>query len=155
MLKVGYEDVINQMKALSIEAGGRGTSKKELGNQRSFFNDALAYIQDGVIPDVVVKLRNCECLNINSWTLTIQMNMFRGFLGGGLQTHLMVNPLLHDVFDFKPKQSKKLALSTKEKRMFLSPNSCVNKARTQKLNKQRTNARVGNYGHFGVGMCDD
>lgn len=48
MLKVGYEDVINQMKALSIEAGGRGTSKKELGNQRSFFNDALAYIQVGL-----------------------------------------------------------------------------------------------------------
>ncbi|KAF3776256.1 Interferon-related developmental regulator 1 [Nymphaea thermarum] len=108
----GYEDVINQMKSLSIEAGGRGTSKKELGNQRSFFYDTLAYVQDGIAPDVIVKLSNCDCLKVNSWTRTIQGN-----------------PFLYDVFDFKPKQSKKQVLSTKEK--------------------------VGNYGHFSVGMGDD
>lgn len=42
-----YEDVIHQMKDLSIEAGGKGTSKKELGSQRSFFYDVLAYIEVG------------------------------------------------------------------------------------------------------------
>ncbi|XP_031473752.1 uncharacterized protein LOC116246169 [Nymphaea colorata] len=150
-----YEDVIHQMKDLSIEAGGRGTSKKELGSQRSFFYDVLAYIEEGVGPDVSVKLSNSECLRVTSWMQSIQMNMFKNFLGGGFQTHLLGNTFLHDVFDFKPKQSKKQVLSTKEKRMYLSPNSVLNKARTQELNKQRSNARVGNYGHYSINVVED
>ncbi|KAF3777563.1 hypothetical protein EJ110_NYTH44777 [Nymphaea thermarum] len=79
-----------------------------------------SHCKEGVGPDVSVKLSNSECLRVTSWMQSIQGNTF-----------------LHDVFDFKPKQSKKQVLSTKEKRMYLSPNLVLNKARTQELNKQR------------------
>ncbi|XP_058068401.1 uncharacterized protein LOC131217478 [Magnolia sinica] len=40
-----YEDVISQMKDLSVEARGKGTSKKELDCQRSLFYDIMECIE--------------------------------------------------------------------------------------------------------------
>ncbi|XP_058098566.1 uncharacterized protein LOC131243324 isoform X2 [Magnolia sinica] len=40
-----YEDVISQMKDLSVEAGGKGTSKKELDSQHSLFYDIMECIE--------------------------------------------------------------------------------------------------------------
>lgn len=129
--------VIEQMKALSREAGGKGSSKKDLQNQRTSFRDFIAFIEGGEKPGATVKLQNGYTLNISRWSRTIQMNFLRNFLGGGFQKHMQENSLLHEVFDFIPVQVKQKALSAKEKRMFKSPNSIVSKARTQQLNKQR------------------
>ncbi|CAI8588901.1 unnamed protein product [Vicia faba] len=68
------------------------------------------------------------------------------------------NEFLHDVFGFTPK--KKLnngehRMSGGEKRMFKSPNSVLNKARTQLLNKQRVLSEGRNFGHYSVSMGDD
>lgn len=129
--------VLEQMKALSIEAGGKGSSKKDLNNQRSSFRDFLASIEDGDEPETTVRLQNGYILNISTRTQTIQMNFLKNFLGGGFQKHMQENSLLHQVFDFIPTQEKQQTLSAKEKRMFKSPNSVVSKARTQQLNKRR------------------
>lgn len=136
--------VCEQMKALSIEAGGKGSSKKDLINQRSSFRDFLASIEDGEEPETTLKLQNGYILNISTWTRTIQMNFIRSFLGGGFQKHMQANSLLHEVFDFTPIQEKQQTLSAKEKRMFKSPNSVVSKARTQQLNKRRAAKQVCN-----------
>jgi len=136
--------VLEQMKALSSEAGGKGASKKDLNNQRSSFRDFLASIEDGEGPETTVKLQNGFILNISTWTPTIQMNFLRNFLGGGFQKHMQANSLLHQVFNFIPIQEKQQALSAKEKRMFKSPNSVVSKARTQQLNKRRAAKQVCN-----------
>lgn len=129
--------VIEQMKALSREAGGKGSSKKDLHNQRNSFRDFIAFIEGSEEPGATVKLQNGFILNISTWTQTIQMNFLRNFLGGGFQKHMQENSLLHEVFNFIPMQEKQQALSAKEKRMFKSPNSVVSKARTQQLNKRR------------------
>ncbi|XP_077242157.1 uncharacterized protein LOC143882569 [Tasmannia lanceolata] len=149
-----WEDVTRQIKDLSAEAGGKGISKKELGSQRKFFYDILAFIEDGVRPDISLNLGS-DCLRISTWAQSIQVNIFRSFLGGGFQAHMLGNSFLHDVFDFEPKHPKKQSFSSKEKRMFLSPNSVLSKARTQELNKRRSNTLVGNYGHFGIHVDDE
>lgn len=129
--------VIEQMKELSREAGGKGSSKKDLHNQRSSFRDFIAFIEGDEEPGATVKLQNGYTLNISTWSQIIQMNFLRNFLGGGFQKHMQENSLLHEVFNFIPVQEKQQALSAKEKRMFKSPNSIVSKARTRQLNKQR------------------
>lgn len=130
--------ILEQMKALSIEASGKGSSKKDLNSQRSSFRDFLASIEDGTKPEATVKLQNGDVVNVSMWTQIIQTNFFRHFLGGGFQKHMQVNPLLHEVFSFTPNQEKQQALSAKEKRLYMSPNSAASKARTQQRNKRRS-----------------
>eukprot|EP01018_Ginkgo_biloba_P014660 Gb_38536 [translate_table: standard] len=147
--------VLEQMKELSIEAGGKGSSKKDLNTQRSYFREILASVEDGVGPETTVKLQHGDVLKVSTWTQTIQINLLRHFLGGGFQKHMQANPLLHDIFEFTPKQEKKQALSAKQKRMFMSPNSVISKARTQQLNKLRSMTQAGNHGHYGIGVDED
>ncbi|KAH9323430.1 hypothetical protein KI387_018069, partial [Taxus chinensis] len=80
--------VIEQMRVLMAEAGGKGSSKKELNSQRSSFRELLAYIEDGIRPTTSVKLQNGDVLEIKTWSQRIQLNMFRRFLGGGFQKHM-------------------------------------------------------------------
>ncbi|KAH9329643.1 hypothetical protein KI387_001751, partial [Taxus chinensis] len=130
--------ILKQMKALSIEASGKGSSKKDLNSQRSSFRDFLASIEDGMKPEATVKLQNGDVVNVSTWIQIIQTNFLRHFLGGGFQKHMQANSLLHEVFNFTPNQEKQQALSAKEKRLYMSPNSAVSKARTQQRNKRRT-----------------
>lgn len=144
--------IIEQMRILSTEAGGKGISNKERNSQRSSFHEFLAYIEGGVKSETNVKLQNGDALKIQTWNQTIQLNMLRRYLGGGFQKHMQVNSFLHDIFDFTPRQDKKQALSTTQKRMYMSPNSAKSKARTQWLNKERMTAQAAQYGHYGVGV---
>jgi hypothetical protein len=59
------------------------------------------------------------------------------------------NTLLHEIFDFVP-QVEKNTLSKKQKRMFLSPNSVMSKARTQVMNRRRSYSQAGNIGIYDV-----
>ena len=69
------------------------------------------------------------------------------------------NELLQDVLGFNPKKKNLLEsehrLSGSEKRMFKSPNSVQNKARTQLLNKQRMLSEGKNIGRFAANLGDD
>lgn len=151
---ISEDEVVEQMKTLSVHAGGKGQPKKERAVQRSSFRELLAAIEDGVAPQVSVKLPAGNALKFNSWTEIIQLNVIRRFLGEGFQTHMQGNPLLHEIFDFVPQAEKRKTLSTKEKRMLQSPNSIVSKARTEVMNRRRQNSRVQKMGGFSANGHD-
>ncbi|KAM7514413.1 hypothetical protein LguiA_003996 [Lonicera macranthoides] len=151
------QKILNQVKNLSVEAGGKGSAnKKDLNSQRNSFRDILEFLEDGYSPETSMKIGG-EFLNTTSWYQLIQLNVLKRFLGGGFVKHMQENELLHDVFGFTPK--KKLLsgverISATEKRLFKSPNSVHSKARTQMLNKQRMLSQDRNTGHYGAGFED-
>ncbi|BBN11875.1 hypothetical protein MPTK1_5g15480 [Marchantia polymorpha subsp. ruderalis] len=147
--------VVEQMKALSVQGGGKGQSKKERYAQRASFRDILTTIEDGVCREVAVKLPAGDVLRVNTWSQTIQLNALRRVLAEGFQRHMQENELLHEIFDFIPRNQKRQSLSTKEKRMYMSPNSVISKARTQMRNRSRSMVKAGNEGHFNVNLDDN
>ncbi|XP_062101206.1 uncharacterized protein LOC133807080 isoform X2 [Humulus lupulus] len=149
--------IINQVRSLSAEAGGKGSAKKDLNNQRNLFREILEYFEDGYCPEVSVKIGS-DSLQTSTWSQLIQLNFVKHFLGGGFVKHMQENELLHEVFGFTPKKyvvDHELRLSSSEKRMYKSPNSVLNKARTQHLNKQRMLSEGKNIGHFAVSSRGD
>lgn len=150
--------IINQARNLSAEAGGKSSAKKDLSNQRNTFRDILEYFEDGYSPEISIKIGS-ESLQTSTWAQMIQLNFLKHFLGGGFIKHMQENELLQDVFGFTPKKKylsdSEHRLSSSEKRLFRSPNSVVNKARTQQLNKQRMLSEGKNIGRFAANMGDD
>ncbi|XP_057780061.1 uncharacterized protein LOC130998662 [Salvia miltiorrhiza] len=145
--------VLGQVRGLSAEAGGKGSAKKDLNSQRNTFRDILDFLENGSTPETLMKIGG-DPLNTSSWIQLIQLNFLKHFLGGGFVKHMQENQFLHDVFGFMPKKKflsgAEQRMSGSEKRMYKSPNSALNKARTQLLNKQRTLAQGKNAGHFAV-----
>ncbi|XP_004501519.1 uncharacterized protein [Cicer arietinum] len=149
--------VINQCKNLSAEAGGKGSAKKDLNSQRNLFRDILDFFEDGYAPEISMKIGS-DSLQTSSWSQMIQLNFIKHFLGGGFIKHMQENDFLHDVFGFSPKKkylNSEHRMSGGEKRMFKSPNSVLNKARTQLLNKQRLLSEGRNAGHYAVSVVED
>ncbi|KAL1813982.1 uncharacterized protein LOC108227977 [Daucus carota subsp. sativus] len=150
------QKILNQVKSLSVEAGGKGSAKKDLNSQRNTFRDILEFLEDGFSPETSMKIGG-ESLNTTSWSQLIQLNFLKHFLGGGFVKQMQDNEVLHDIFGFSPKRkllSGTQKLSGTEKRMYKSPNSVHNKSRTQFLNKQRMLSQDRNAGHFAVADDD-
>ncbi|CAM6095824.1 unnamed protein product [Calypogeia fissa] len=147
-------EVVERMKALSVQAGGKGQSKKERYAERASFKEYLTNIEDGVCREISLKLQGGDFLTINTWTHTIQLNALRRVLAEGFQRHLQGNELLHEIFQFQPRGQKRQTLSSKEKRLYMSPNSVISKARTQTRNRSRSLVQAGNEGHFNVNSDD-
>ncbi|GMI83145.1 SALT-TOLERANCE 32 [Hibiscus trionum] len=146
------EKFLDQARDLSVEAGGKGSSKKDLNNQRNLFKDVLEFLEYGYSPETSVKIGG-DTLCTSTWSQLIQLNFLKCFLGGGFAKHMQDNEFLQDVFGFTPKRRNLVAyesMSNVEKRMYRSPNSVVNKARTQHLNKQRMLSEGRNTGHFAI-----
>ncbi|KAL6983004.1 hypothetical protein U1Q18_016398 [Sarracenia purpurea var. burkii] len=150
--------ILNQVRNLSVEAGGKGSNKKDLNSQRNSFRDILDFLEAGYPPETSVKIGG-ESLNTTSWSQLIQLNFLKHFLGGGFVKHMQENEFLHDVFGFTPKKKQLFGnehhISSSDKRLFKSPNSVMNKARTQFRNKQRMLSQDRNAGHYAVGSGDD
>ncbi|XVF64178.1 hypothetical protein PTKIN_Ptkin09bG0147200 [Pterospermum kingtungense] len=149
--------ILNQVRDLSVEAGGKGSAKKDLNNQRNLFKDVLEFLEDGYCPETSTKIGG-DSLQMSTWSQLIQLNFLRHFLGGGFTKHMQENEFLQDVFGFTPKRRNLLGtehLSNSVKRMYKSPNSALNKARTQHLNKQRMLSEGRNFGHFAVNVGDE
>ena len=93
-------------------------------------------------------------LQTSTWSQYIQLNFLKHFLGGGFVKHMQENEFLQEVFGFTPRkkifQGIEHLKSSADKRMYKSPNSFLNKARTQHLNKQRMLSEDRNVGHFAV-----
>lgn len=146
--------ILTQARDLSMEAGGKGSVKSDLGTQRELFQHIVDFIETEEFEVVSLKVLNhCDPLKITSWSHALQLNFLRRFLGSGYLRHMQDNELLHDILDYVPK--KREILSVKEKRMFLSPNSALSKGRTQYLNRRRAIAQGRNQGHFAVGGEED
>ncbi|KAM3688458.1 uncharacterized protein LOC142613758 [Castanea sativa] len=150
--------IINKVRDLSAEAGGKGSAKKDLNSQRNLFRDILDFFEDGYSPENTVKIGG-ESLNTSSWYQMIQLNFLKRFLGGGFIKHMQENEFLQDVFGFTPKKKHLLddeyRISSTDKRMYKSPNSVVSKARTQLLNKQRMLSEGRNAGHYAANAGDE
>ncbi|KAI4339818.1 hypothetical protein MLD38_024718 [Melastoma candidum] len=149
--------VLNQVRNLSMEAGGKGSAKKDLNSQRNLFKDILEFLEDGSCPEMSIKIGG-DTLTTTTWTQLVQLNYLKHFLGGGFVKHMQENELLHQIFGFTPKKNTGGAghqMSSEEKRLFKSPNSIVNKARTQYLNKQRMLSEGKNTGRFSVNAGED
>ncbi|OWM80637.1 hypothetical protein CDL15_Pgr006667 [Punica granatum] len=95
--------VLNQVRTLSVEAGGKGSAKKDLTSQRNLFKDVLEFLEDGYSPESSMKIGG-ESLQTSSWSQLIQLNFIKHFLGGGFVKHMQENDFLHDVFGFTPKK---------------------------------------------------
>ncbi|KAK2985618.1 hypothetical protein RJ640_006881 [Escallonia rubra] len=145
--------IVNQVRDLSVEAGGKGSAKKDLNSQRNTFRDILDFLEDGYGPETTTKIGG-ESLITTTWCELIQLNFLKHFLGGGFIKHMQENELLHDVFGFKPKikspKGTERRITAAEKRFYKSPNSVYNKARTQLLNKQRMFSQDRNAGHYSI-----
>ncbi|VVA92786.1 unnamed protein product [Arabis nemorensis] len=142
--------VTNQVRDLSAEAGGKGSAKKDLNTQRNLFKDLTEFLEGGYAPETSTKVGG-DSLQTSTWCQMIQLNFLKHFLGGGFIKHMQENDFLHDVFSFTPKKKfggRESHLSSEEKRLFKSPNSALNKARTQFLNNQRKLAKNMNVGHY-------
>ncbi|KAJ0535851.1 hypothetical protein HanIR_Chr09g0435111 [Helianthus annuus] len=86
------------------------------------------------------------------------VELYKRFLSGGFVKHMQENGFLHEVFNFTPKKKNLLGadrVSGTDKRMYRSPNSILNKARTQFLNKQRMMSQDRNAGHYASGFGED
>ncbi|KAL3634134.1 hypothetical protein CASFOL_021188 [Castilleja foliolosa] len=144
----GLKDkVLNQVRGLSSEAGGKGTAKKDLNSQRNTFRDILEFIEDGYTPETSTKIGG-DVLKTSTWAELIQLNFLKHFLGGGFVKHMQDNQFLHEVFGLvlnKKPISGGLSVAAKK---------TVNKARTQLLNKQRMLSQDKNAGHFAVGFAE-
>ncbi|KAB2093311.1 hypothetical protein ES319_A02G088300v1 [Gossypium barbadense] len=57
--------ILNQVRDLSVEAGGKGSAKKDLNYQRSLFKDVLEFLQDGYCPETSMKDRRGVTSDIN------------------------------------------------------------------------------------------
>ncbi|XP_022718699.1 interferon-related developmental regulator 1-like [Durio zibethinus] len=149
--------ILNQVRDLSAEAGGKGSAKKDLNNQRNLFKDVLEFLEYGYSPETSMNIGG-NSLQTSTWSQLIQLNFLKRFLGGGFTKHILDNGFLQDVFGFTPKRRNLLGsehISNSEKRMYKSPNSALNKARTLLLNKQRMLSEVRNIGQFAVNVGDE
>jgi len=89
-------------------------NKNEMRVQRHKFREYLATLEDSYRvqhhksadadykktewPIVILKLRG-QVYRLSGWSRHIQYHMFKTFLGHGLQTHLLHNATLHEVFE--------------------------------------------------------
>ncbi|KAI4389870.1 hypothetical protein MLD38_002044 [Melastoma candidum] len=144
--------VLNQVRNLSMEAGGKGSAKRDLNSQRNLFKDILEFLEDGSCPKMSVKIGG-DMLTTTTWSQLVQLNYLKHFLGSGFVKHMQDNDLLHEIFGFTPKKNTGGARSSN--RLFKSPNSILNKARTQYLNKQRMLSVGKNVGRFAVNAAED
>lgn len=146
------DELIENIRGLALQAGGKGQANKK--SQRSSFKEILSVVEgEGV--GASLKLQQGDFLSLDSWAQMIQLKFLTGVLAEGLQKHLHENALLHEIFGFVPRQEKRKTLTSKEKRMYMSPNSVLSKARTQNMNRRRSQAHACQVGHFGLSSIDN
>ncbi|DBA83033.1 TPA: hypothetical protein ACH3X1_006807 [Trebouxia sp. C0004] len=116
----GLEDVVSRMKELATNRGDKNRrSRRDRALTRSTFRDLCNVVeQDGTVAQTKIKLRHGDTLVINTLVGTVQLNAFRRFLAEGFQIHLQQNPLMHQIFDFEPREERAERLTPLEKKMY-------------------------------------
>ncbi|XP_050205781.2 uncharacterized protein LOC126655589 [Mercurialis annua] len=147
---------------------------ENVGKQEAI-KDVLKHFEAaGISSEAYAEFGGDELL-LSTWTQRIQLKFVKSFLGeDGFVRHMIENEILQSAFEFTPIDDycsdkvcspertemtlrffekidcSMLSFMSKEKkqllkRMTLSSNSCLNKARTRLLNKQRTLQLVNDY----------
>ena len=87
--------------------------------------------QDGAVAPIKIKLRHGDTLIVDTLVGTVQLNALRRFLAEGFQIHLQQNPLLHQIFNFEPREERAERLTPLEKKLYRSAScACVLKLPT-------------------------
>uniref|UniRef100_A0A7I4A9E2 Interferon-related developmental regulator N-terminal domain-containing protein n=1 Tax=Physcomitrium patens TaxID=3218 RepID=A0A7I4A9E2_PHYPA len=144
---VTKEQMLHEMKNLSVGSTTKWQTRKERVAYRKSFRQMLTTLEDGVPREVKVKVPKCKVLTIKTWNDTVQMNGLKRYLGdAGFNAHMQSNILLHEIFDVELEEKRvrvcDLQLNPTEKRMLFSPNSMACKARTKQLNRTRLSNQV-------------
>ena len=74
--------------------------------------------QDGAVALTKIKLRHGDTLIVDTLVGTVQLNALRRFLSEGFQVHLQQNPLLHQIFNFEPREDRPERLTPLEKKLY-------------------------------------
>uniref|UniRef100_A0A1D1ZUG1 Interferon-related developmental regulator N-terminal domain-containing protein n=1 Tax=Auxenochlorella protothecoides TaxID=3075 RepID=A0A1D1ZUG1_AUXPR len=133
------EDITARIQDLTTNRGDASRrSQKERAELRTTFRSILTSIEgQTALPTQKIKLRHGDVLLVNSLTAVLRLNAFRRFLAEGFQAHMQDNPLLHEVFNFHPRQEAADRLTALEKRLYRSPASAESKARAQDRRRER------------------
>ncbi|KAK3699900.1 hypothetical protein QZH41_016569 [Actinostola sp. cb2023] len=132
------------LKELATDSD-RHKAKKDLRQQRSSFRDVMRAIEDGSVPEEVIKFGS-EYLELYSWAKRRQYSAFKECLGTGINVHLQGNELLRDVFELgspvNVEEMKSQKASKFERQLH---NSAMSKARTLTRGKNRDKRNVSAY----------
>lgn len=115
---------------------GRHKGKREKRQQKSSFRDILKSVENGQVPDEVIKFGS-EFIRMTSWTWLCRYNRFKEALGSGTNIHLASNMLLREIFGLGIPVAKDLKESKtgKYERQWL--NQATNKVRHLSRNQKR------------------
>ncbi|KAG2494825.1 hypothetical protein HYH03_007066 [Edaphochlamys debaryana] len=127
----GMEHLVERMADLASNKGDKlRRSRRDKAAQRSTFRGLLASLEGGPPPEARIKLQHGDSLTVSGVGQTHRLGFLRRFLAGGFQAHLQHNPLLHDVFGFKPRAEPRERMSAVEKRLTRSCQSADARARS-------------------------
>jgi Interferon-related developmental regulator (IFRD) len=125
---------------------GHHLSKKAKKEQRSYFREYLATLQDNEDPEEVVQFRG-GTLEVTSWKDIVVLRFVRRCLQGGFQLQLLTNPALQSIFGLALQQNHNDGMSQLEKRLHLSKTSEAVKLKDQDRHKKR-DKRTNIKNHF-------
>lgn len=132
------EDIVSRMRDLAKNRGdAQRKSKADRRGLRSAFRGLVDVVEDGAVAAQKVKLRHGDALVVDTLPGVIRLNFFRRLLAEGFQAHLQHNPLLHEVFNFRPRGEPAERLSGVEKRLYKSQSSAESKERTRQRKAER------------------
>ncbi|EFJ48631.1 hypothetical protein VOLCADRAFT_90800 [Volvox carteri f. nagariensis] len=124
-------EVLERMQNLaSNKCEALRRNRRDRAALRSTFRGLVAVLNDGRVPECRIKLQYGDSLTVEGVAATQRLAFLRRFLAGGFQAHLQHNPLMHDVFDFRPRTERPERLSAAEKRLTRSCHSADARART-------------------------
>jgi hypothetical protein len=115
-----FDDTVEQIRRLSTQTERHAPKKIEKSVQKSHFRDFLATVEEGQPPQLPIVI-NGVTLNFESWAKIIQFNMLKAILKAGVNTHLMENSFLRQVFgisgvNFTPETTSKARMPSYDKR---------------------------------------
>lgn len=135
-----WEDTMAEIEQTMDELSnqtGHYMSKKAKKEQRAYFRDYLATLQDNQAPEQVVQFRGGS-LELTSWKEIIALNFIRRCLQGGFQIQLLTNPTLQAIFGADGSTLNESGnMSQLEKRWYLSKTSEAAKSKDMDLTKKR------------------
>ncbi|KAF2324273.1 hypothetical protein GH714_011534 [Hevea brasiliensis] len=116
---------------IAAEAGGKGSKKKDLSNQRNLFKDFLKFLEYGYCPETSMKIGG-NSLQTSTWSQLIQDN-----------------DLLHDIFGFMPEE-----ISSRRRTGLQVPKFSPQQSQDPVSDKQRMLSKARNVGYFAFNIDD-
>ncbi|XP_056605307.1 interferon-related developmental regulator 1 isoform X1 [Triplophysa dalaica] len=133
-----WEPLCEKLNALATDCN-KHRAKTDKRKQRSVFRDVLKAVEDGDFQTETIRF-GTERMVIDSWVRKRMYDIFREFVGSGMNYHLQANEFIRDVFELGPPMLidsaalKAMKSSRLERHLY---NAAAFKARTKARNKFR------------------